>query len=90
MPTTNVPNQNIGGSQANHVEPAEIDLETVLRFISQIDGVEAEARPKADCCGVTGCRQDEGLVQVRLEGHHPRVLCPVHLTVFVGQEGRMV
>lgn len=68
------------------VEPAEPDLEAFLRNVSRLDGVQAETRPEAHCCGAVGCRAEEDLGKVRIDSFGERVLCPIHVLDLVDRE----
>lgn len=68
------------------VEPTEPDLEAFLRNVSGLDGVQAEPRPEAHCCGALSCHLTEYLGEVRIQGFGKRVLCPKHVLDLVDRE----
>lgn len=61
-------------------------MEAFVENVSTIYGVEAEARPDAHCCGALGCRLDEYLAQLRIDGFGKRVLCPIHVLDLIDRE----
>jgi len=68
------------------IEPGEPDLQAFLRNVSRLDGVEGEPRPEARVCTAHGCRLDEFLAQLRIDGFGKRVLCPIHVLDLVERE----
>ena len=67
-------------------EPGQLGVERVLTYVERTPGVEVEVRSNAYCCGAHGCRADESLAYVRIDGFGKRVLCPTHLIILVDQE----
>lgn len=72
--------------QTRLAEPGEPYLEGFLRNVSQLDGVHAEPKPSAHCCGAIGCRLTENLARLRISGFGKRVLCPIHVLDLVDRE----
>jgi hypothetical protein len=61
-------------------------MEAFIENVSTIDGVEPEARPEAHCCGALGCRLNEYLAHLRIDGFGERVLCPIHVVELIKRE----
>lgn len=86
MQVTNATNARTESIQQGLAEPGEPNFEGFLQNVSRLDGVQATPKPEAFARGAVGCRLEEYLAKVRIDGFGKRVLCPIHVLDLVDRE----
>ncbi|WP_049984134.1 hypothetical protein [Halorubrum sp. BV1] len=75
-----------GTSQGSSAAEIVEDLGSSDTITVDVPGVTVEV-VEACCCAALGCRVDEPLSRVTIDGYGTRVVCPDHLAHLIEREG---